>query len=74
MKKDENQNIEEATLQKAMGQGYTLALNLVVSTILGLGIGIMLDKWLSTTPLFLISLMFLGFTAGIYQMIKNTKF
>lgn len=74
MKEENPKNLEQASLQKAMGQGYTLALNLVVSTVLGLAIGMMLDKWLGTTPLFLLSLMCLGFAAGMYQMIKNTKF
>lgn len=65
---------EKVSIAQAAGKGYTLALNLVVSSFIGLGLGLVLDKWLGTAPLFLLIGLCLGFAAGIYQMVKNTKF
>ncbi len=49
-------------------KGYSLALHLVVSTLVGLGIGLLLDKWLHTMPLFLLVFMILGFVAGMRRL------
>ena len=48
--------------------GYTLGINLLVSTGIGGLAGYGLDSWLDTKPLWMIILLFLGFAAGIYQV------
>ena len=40
----------------------------VAGLIIGTGIGLMLDKWFETKPLFLIIFFFLGAFAGIYNL------
>ena len=45
-----------------------VATELVAGLIIGTGIGLMLDKWFETKPLFLIIFFFLGAFAGIYNL------
>ncbi|MDD9911949.1 MAG: AtpZ/AtpI family protein [Alphaproteobacteria bacterium] len=67
------QDKEQEELTRQMGDGYMLALNLVVSSLLGLGFGLFLDKWLGTTPLFLLTFLVLGFAAGLYKLIQAAR-
>lgn len=60
---------EDATIRQ-MGGGLTLSLNLVVSTLLGLGMGMLLDKWFGMMPLFTLVFMVLGFVAGMRKMLQ----
>ncbi|MFZ2620497.1 MAG: AtpZ/AtpI family protein [Alphaproteobacteria bacterium] len=55
-------------MQRQMADGYTMALHLVVSTLVGLAMGVGLDKWLGTAPLFILVFMGLGFVAGFRRM------
>lgn len=63
---DEDQNVH--TIIGDASKGYSLALHLVVSTLVGLGLGLALDKWLGTMPLFLLIFMILGFVAGMRRL------
>ena len=56
--------------EKQLAEGYTLALNFVVSTIIGMAMGLALDKWLGTMPIFLLIFMVLGFSAGLRKMMQ----
>ncbi len=62
---------QENPYTKQMGEGYLLAPNLVVSTLIGMGVGLLLDKWLGTMPLFLLLFLLLGFGAGLRRMIQS---
>ena len=45
-----------------------VATELVAGLIIGTGIGLVIDNWLKTKPLFLIIFFFLGGIAGIYNL------
>ena len=50
---------------RSFASGYAAGLNLLSSVLIGVVIGLGLDKWLSTAPLFIIIFMFLGMAAGL---------
>ena len=50
---------------RSLGSGYAVGLNLLSSVLVGVAIGLGLDKWLGTAPLFIIVFMFLGMAAGL---------
>ena len=45
-----------------------IATELVAGLIIGAGLGLLIDNWLETKPLFLIIFFFLGAFAGIYNL------
>ena len=47
---------------------YRVGTELLAGLIIGAGIGFTVDKWLNTTPLFMIILFILGGVAGIYNL------
>lgn len=49
----------------------SLGLVLVISTAMGLGIGIFLDARLSSGPVFTVIFLLLGIAAGFWQIIKE---
>jgi ATP synthase protein I len=55
---------------KAIGVAWTLPFELIVPTIVGGGIGYLLDRWLHTPPLLLLIIGFVGFGVGLRNMIK----
>ena len=56
-----------------MGGYHKIAMDLVAGTIVGLFIGLSLDKWLITNPLWLIVCTIIGFIAGFRNIIKKTE-
>jgi len=46
---------------------------LIASILVGGGLGYLLDKKLGTAPLFVLLLGFLGFGAGIWEIIRRVK-
>jgi ATP synthase protein I len=54
---------------KNVGAAGSLGFTLVATTFLGLAAGYLLDKWLDTSPCFMISLLALGIGAGFFNMI-----
>ena len=46
---------------------------LIACILVGGGLGYLLDKKLATTPLFVLLLGFLGFGAGIWEIIRRVK-
>lgn len=64
--------IDRGTI-KAIGIAWTLPFELVVPTIVGGGIGYLLDRWVHTMPLFLLLLGFAGFGVGLRNMLKTAN-
>jgi F0F1-type ATP synthase assembly protein I len=64
MKNDE----EETTRKGALLYGAIFSL--VIAVIVCLGIGWILDRWLSTSPWLLVSGILLGAVVGFYQFIR----
>lgn len=70
-----NQNpkkIDPGTM-KAIGVAWTLPFELIVPAIVGGGIGYLLDRWLHTSPLFLLIIGFAGFGVGLRNLIKTAS-
>jgi len=55
------------------GLGWRMSIELVAGIVVGLGMGYFLDRWFDTKPLFMISFMFMGFGAGILNVIRLSK-
>lgn len=57
----------------ALGMAFRLATELVAGILVGGFIGWQLDKWLDTTPLFLLVFFALGFAAGLFNVIRTAR-
>lgn len=49
----------------------SVGLALVFSTLIGLGIGLMLDKWLGTKPIFMMVFLIIGIIAGFVNLFRT---
>jgi ATP synthase protein I len=59
--------------QSGLGQGLRIGIEMVVSVAVGAGIGYFIDNWAETTPLFMIVFLFLGFAAGIMNVLRIAR-
>lgn len=69
MSDQDKKKIDPGTM-KAIGVAWTLPFELVVPTIIGGGIGYLVDRWAHTSPLLLLLLGFVGFGVGLRNMLK----
>jgi ATP synthase protein I len=67
--KEDQKKIDPGTM-KAIGVAWTLPFELIVPTIVGGGIGYLLDRWRHTAPLFMLIIGFAGFGVGLRNMLK----
>jgi ATP synthase protein I len=67
------QPVATAARGSAMGIAFRLSTELVAGVFVGGGIGLLLDKWLGTGPLFLLIFFFLGMAAGILNVLKTAR-
>ncbi|HEY4345044.1 MAG TPA: AtpZ/AtpI family protein [Parvibaculum sp.] len=67
------QPVATAARGSAMGIAFRLSTELVAGVFVGGGIGLLLDKWLGTGPLFLLIFFFLGMAAGILNVFRTAK-
>jgi ATP synthase protein I len=51
----------------------TLGINLVASTVVGIVIGVFLDKWIGTRPVLTIVFFFIGTFAGFRQIYREIR-
>jgi F0F1-type ATP synthase assembly protein I len=58
---------------KAAAVAWTLPFSLVVPMVVCGGLGYLVDRWLHTTPLFLVILGFVGLGIGIREAIKTAS-
>ncbi len=58
---------------KQIARMSSLGLNLIISVLIGIFIGIEIDKYFGFDYLFLVVFLILGFTAGIYEIYKAVK-
>ena len=58
---------------KQIARMSSLGLNLIISVLIGIFIGIELDKYLNFKYIFLAIFAMLGFIAGIYEIYKAVK-
>lgn len=63
----------EEDVKNVAAESYMLGISLFSHTLIGLFIGLGLDKFLGTIPLFLLLFLLLGFISGFRHIWKNIK-
>lgn len=53
-----------------LGFGLRIAVDLLAGLAIGVGLGLVLDNWLNTTPLMLVVFFFLGAAAGMLNVYR----
>lgn len=56
----------------ALARAVRMSAELVAGVIVGAAIGYFLDRWLGTSPIAFIVFVLLGFTAGVFNVIRAT--
>ncbi len=56
-----------------IGMGFRMAVEMMAAVVVGVFLGHQLDKWLGTSPLFLLLLFFLGIVTGFWNVIKTAQ-
>jgi ATP synthase protein I len=54
-----------------LGFGLRIAVDLLAGLAIGVGLGLVLDNWLGTTPLMLVVFFFLGAAAGMLNVYRS---
>ncbi len=54
-----------------MGLGFRIAVDMLAGLIVGIGIGLLLDRWLGTSPWMFILFFFLGSAAGMLNVYRT---
>ncbi len=58
---------------EGIGIGMRIGIELLASVLVGGGLGVFLDDKLETSPIFLLAMVSLGFTAGVMNVLRITK-
>lgn len=61
---------EPETKWQAIGYAMRIGTELVAATLVGVGIGWLLDQWLGTAPFLAILFLFVGGAAGVYNVYR----
>lgn len=64
---------EDLAEKRGFGTAYRLAIEMVAGVIVGLVLGIPLDDYFGTKPLFLIVFLLLGFAAGLLNVFRGLE-
>ena len=56
-----------------LGLGFRVAVDLLAGVAVGTGMGLALDRWLGTSPWFLLVFLALGFAAGMMNMLRTVR-
>jgi len=56
-----------------LGLGFRVAVDLLAGVAVGTGMGLALDRWLGTSPWFLLVFLILGFAAGMTNMLRTVR-
>jgi ATP synthase protein I len=54
----------------AIARGFRLSTEMVAGVLVGAGLGLLLDRWLGTSPWGLLVLLLLGFAAGVLNVMR----
>lgn len=66
-------NDEEQSVNQKSSIAYAAAISLFLSVATLLGLGLLLDRWLGTTPWLLVAGIVLGSVVGLYQFVRLTS-
>ena len=72
-KKAEPEPERDTANASAMGVAFKMGIELVAGVGVGVLIGLTLDKWLATPPVFLFVFLILGFVAGLRNVVREAK-
>jgi ATP synthase protein I len=61
---------DRSTLQRGLGLGFRIGIELVVAVVVATGIGWAIDRWLGTRPWGMIVLFFMGVAAGMLNVYR----
>ena len=67
-----NKNIRDKNSPN-LGQAFKLSTELVSAVVVGTIIGFILDNWFGTKPILIIIFFFIGFAAGILNVVRTAK-
>jgi ATP synthase protein I len=56
-----------------LGIGFRIAVDLLAGVVVGVGIGLALDRWLGTSPWLLLLFLVLGFAGGMSNMLRTVR-
>lgn len=56
-----------------LGLGFKIAVELLAGVMVGVGMGVLLDRWLGTSPWLLLVFLTIGFAAGITNMLRAVR-
>ena len=56
-----------------LGLGFRIAVDLLAGVVVGVGMGLALDRWLGTSPWLLLLFLVLGFAAGMMNMLRSVR-
>jgi ATP synthase protein I len=65
-----DENVKSAPTA-GLGLGFRIAVDLLAGLAVGVGLGLLLDRWLGTTPFLLIVFFFLGAAAGMLNVYRT---
>lgn len=63
----------QANQRQGLGLGMRIGIELLVSVLAGVGIGLLLDNWLETTPIFTLAFVSIGFAAGVMNVVRVSR-
>lgn len=64
---------EEQSINQKSGIAYAAAFTLFLTVATLLGLGLLLDRWLKTSPWLLVAGIVLGSVVGLYQFVRMTS-
>lgn len=64
---------DPATTASGYAKGLRLSSELVAGVLVGAGLGLLIDRWLGTSPWGLIVFLLLGFAAGVLNVVRGAS-
>lgn len=67
------QEASQANQRQGLGLGMRIGIELLASVLAGVGIGLFLDNWLETMPVFTLAFVSVGFAAGVMNTLRVSR-
>ena len=65
--------VDRRQASKGAGIGMRIGIELLAAVLVGGAIGLFVDRWLNTSPIFLLAFVVLGFAAGVMDVLRILK-
>ena len=65
--------VDRRQASKGAGIGMRIGIELLAAVLVGGAIGLFIDRWLNTSPIFLLAFVVLGFAAGVMDVLRILK-